>query len=115
MDFTVLNAPTSLTFTGNASNGDLHIDFSHPITQTSQFPTGYAIDPLDMDSARLQLVAAAPPFGGLYGAETGRTLYAEVSGDTLTLTFCDVRFYQATELPLPDELRVSARFRVRPR
>ena len=66
-------------------------------------------------SARLQLVAAAPPLGALYGAETGATLYAEVNGDTLTLTFCDVRFYQATELPLPDEVRVSARFRVRPR
>jgi len=115
MDFTVLNLPTSLSFTGNASNGDLRIGFSQPVTENHVFPTGYAIDPLDMGSARLELVAAAGPFGGLNGAETGANLYAELNDGALTLTFCDVVFQQVTELPLPDELHVSARFVARPR
>ncbi|HYP74788.1 MAG TPA: hypothetical protein VER12_02460 [Polyangiaceae bacterium] len=115
MDFTVLDAPSSASFTGNGSNGDLRIGFSQPVTDNHVFPTGYAIDPLDTGSARLELVAAAGPFGGLYGAETGAKLYAELNGSVLTLTFCDVRFHQVTELPLPDELRVSARFVARPR
>ena len=42
-------------------------------------------------------------------------LYAELNAGVLTLTFCDVSFRQVTELPLPDELRVSARFVARPR
>jgi len=68
-----------------------------------------------MGSARVSLVASAPPFGGLYAAETGANLYAQVEQNTLTLTFCNVRFSQVTELPLPAELRVSARFLVGPR
>jgi hypothetical protein len=115
MDFTVLNAPTSSNFTGNASNGDLRIGFTQPVTESRVFPTGYAIDPLDTGSARLELVAAVGPFGGLYGARTGAKLYAELKGDTLTLTFCDVMFEQVTQLPLPDELHVSARFVARRR
>jgi hypothetical protein len=115
MDFTVLNAPTSVNFTGNASNGDLRIGFSQPVTESHVFATGFAVDPLDTGSARLELVASAGPFGGLYGARTGAKLYAELNGGTLTLTFCDVLFEQVTQLPLPAELRVSARFVARPR
>jgi hypothetical protein len=99
MEFTVFDPPTSKNFTGNGSNGDIRVYLPEAVETDRVFPTATVVDPLDNESANIELVLASGFVNARYVVGTGDTLHAQVTANRVVLTFCDVEFVPASDPP----------------
>lgn len=109
MTFSVFDPPTSKQFTGNGSNGDVRVYLPEPAGMDRVFPTATVVDPLDHESANLELVLASGFVNARYVVATGGKLYAQLTANRITLTLCDVVFYPAGDPQNLPEISVSGR------
>jgi hypothetical protein len=67
------------------------------------------VDPLDTESANIDLVLASGVVNARYVVGTGGKLYAQVTANRVVLTFCDVDFVPASDPPGLPVISVSGR------
>lgn len=109
MEFTVFNPPTSKNFTGNGPRGDVRVYLPEAVEKDRIFPTATVVDPLDNESANIELVLASGVVNARYVVGTGGKLYAQVTANRVVLTFCDVDFVPASDPPGLPVISVSGR------
>lgn len=109
MTFSVFDPPTSKQFTGNGSNGDVRVYLPEPAGMDRIFPTATVVDPLDRESANIELVLASGVLNARYVVATGAKLYAQVTATRVALTLCDMEFYPASDPPGLPDISVSGR------
>ena len=109
MSFSVFDPPTSKQFTGNGSNGDVRVYLPEPAGTDRVFPTATVVDPLDRESANIELVLASGFVNARYVVATGGKLYAQPTVNRIALTLCDVAFYPASDPQTLPEISVSGR------
>lgn len=109
MEFTVFDPPTSKNFTGNGSKGDIRVYLPEAVATDRVFPTATVVDPLDNESANIELVLASGVVNARYVVGTGDKLYAQVTANRVVLTFCDFDFVPASDPPGLPAITVSGR------
>jgi hypothetical protein len=109
LQFSVFNPPTSKNFTGNGSNGDIRVYLPEAVEADRVFPTATVVDPLDNESANIELVLASGVLNARYVVGTGSKLYAQVTSNRVVLTFCEVDFVPASDPPGLPVITVSGR------
>jgi hypothetical protein len=109
MEFTVFDPPTSKNFTGNGSKGDIRVYLPEAVDADRVFPTATVVDPLDHESANIEIVLASGFVNARYVVGTGDELHAQVTANRVVLTFCDVEFVPASDPPGLPVITVSGR------
>lgn len=109
LQFSVFDPPTSKNFTGNGSRGDIRVYLPEAVEMARVFPTATVVDPLDNESANIELVLASGVLNARYVVDTGDELYAQVSANRVVLTFCEVDFVPASDPPGLPVIKVSGR------
>jgi hypothetical protein len=99
--FNIYDPPASPRFTGNASNGDIHVQLAEPVRMNRVFTTDMTPDPLDRHAASIDLVLDGGVFNVNYFAQSDGALYAQVESGRVVLTFCGLQFFPATVPPGP--------------
>jgi hypothetical protein len=109
MEFSVFDPPTSKNFTGNGSKGDIRVYLPEAVKTDRVFPTATVVDPLDNESANIELVLASGVLNARYVVGTGDKLYAQVTANRVVLTLCEVEFVPASDPPGLPVISVSGR------
>lgn len=109
MGFSVFDPPTSKQFTGNGAKGDVRVYLPAPVTMDRIFRTATVVDPLDRESANIELVLASGFVNARYVVDTGAELYAQATTNRTALTLCDVAFFPASDPSNLPPITVSGR------
>jgi hypothetical protein len=109
MQFSVFDPPTSKNFTGSGSKGDVRVYLPEAVETDRVFPTATVVDPLDNESANIELVLASGFVNARYVVGTGDKLYAQVTANRVVLTFCEVDFVPASDPPGLPVITVTGR------